>query len=311
MIMKVSIITATYNRGYCLDRLYKSLLLQNFKNFEWVVVDDGSEDNTADIIENFIGEKPFFEIKYLKVKNGGKHRAINRGMYLLSGELTLILDSDDWLSNDALDKIIYYESTIKNKKEYAGVYGLKVYPNKEVVGSTFCGSFLDCTYLERNKHNIHGDKCEVYYTAILKKFPFPEFPNEKFCTECLVWDLIAANGYKIRFFNEKIHFCDYLDDGLTKQGNLLYARNPKQYGLFVYHSYHFKKQSKFYASIKIYEYYLYEKKQLTFDAICENLHLNKFFVRFWISFQFILDWFRKFLRRPTIKNNVLKDLGSR
>lgn len=274
--MRITVFTPTYNRAYTLPRLYESLKVQTFHDFEWVIVDDGSTDNTTEVVNGFIQGSPFFEIKYRKTENGGKHRAINRGMDMVSGELFLMMDSDDWLREDALEWIDRIENTIpvNQKHQFAGVYGLKCYADGSVIGSTFEGRTLDITYFERGKYGVAGDKAEVYYTKYMRQFPFPEYDGENFCTECLVWDQIAALGLKLRYFNEGIYFCEYLEDGLTHREKKLYAENPKQYGRYVHNNYVYRKQKRFHAMIKIYEYYLYEKERLSFREIVENLDLG-------------------------------------
>lgn len=116
--MKITVFTPTYNRGYCLERLFKSLLDQTFKDFEWLIIDDGSTDNTEKLVENFQKSCKDFPIIYKKTENGGKHRAINRGMSLVNGEMILFMDSDDWLRKDALEWIIKIdESTITSENQ--------------------------------------------------------------------------------------------------------------------------------------------------------------------------------------------------
>lgn len=309
--MRITVFTPTYNRAYSLPRLYESLKAQTFHDFEWVIVDDGSADNTEEVVNGFISDKPFFAIKYKKTENGGKHRAINRGMELVDGELFLVMDSDDWLREDALEWIDKVEMSIPQdqKKEFGGVYGLRVHTDGSIIGSTFVGDTLDATYFERGKYSISGDKAEVYYSRLMRKYPFPEFKGEKFCTECLVWDQIAAEGLKLRFFNEGIYFCEYLEDGLTHAGNMLYARNPKQYGMYVHNNWVYRKQDRFHAMIKIYEYYLYEKESLSLSEIITNLNLPKRIVVMSIVIQWSVDIIRRcFHNNQTVKRSVYVDL---
>lgn len=297
--MRITVFTPTYNRAYTLPRLYESLKAQTFHDFEWVIVDDGSTDNTTEVVDGFLRESPFFEIKYRKTENGGKHRAINRGMDMVSGELFLMMDSDDWLREDALEWIDRIENTIpvNQKHQFAGIYGLRCHADGSIIGSTFEGRTLDITYFERGKHGISGDKAEVYYAKYMRQFPFPEYDGEKFCTECLVWDQIAALGLKLRHFNEGIYFCEYLEDGLTKREKKLYAENPKQYGQYVHNIFVFQKQDRLHAMIKIYEYYLYEKEKMSFREIVENLGLGMPVVVLALLIQTALDVARGILHR--------------
>ena len=117
---------------------------------------------------------------------------------------------------NSIEKIHSLFEEIKNFSGYAGIAGLKLHGDGTLVGSTFDKEFIDCTSLERTKYRILGDKAEVFYTEILKKYPFPVFDNENFLTEEIVWNRIANDGYKIRWFNEGLYFCEYLEGGLSK-----------------------------------------------------------------------------------------------
>ena len=205
-LVKVTVFRPTYNSGYILNQCYKSLKKQTCKDFEWIIINDGSTDNTEDLVKDWLEEKNGFKIKYIKTKNGGKHRAINKALDLAEGYLFFILESDDYLTEDAIDKVIKAEETIKNNKEhYAGIAMAKGYSKQEIVGTTFNGNYIDATSIERKKYNINGDKAEVFYTDILRKNKFPEFEGENFVTEALVWNRIARQGYKIRWFQDIIY----------------------------------------------------------------------------------------------------------
>ena len=300
--MKISVLTPTYNRGYCLPRLFDSLLVQTYSNFEWIVVDDGSTDDTFNIIEDMVKRAPF-PVKYKKTKNGGKHRAINSGIELVDGKMILFLDSDDWLREDALEWIIRIEASIpgEEKHRYAGVQGLRCHTNGVIIGSTFVGDILDSTTINRKYFGIRGDKAEVYYTYLIKKYPFPEFEGEKFATERLVWNQIAADGKKVRYFNEAIYYCEYLPDGLTFPGNSLYARNPRQWGLAIHQDYIYKDMNWYYTTVQVYIYYLWEKDVLSIKEMSRYLHFSKWFVLTSIGLQKILEPLRRITTGRTIE----------
>ncbi len=275
--MKITVFTPTYNRGYCLERLFKSLLDQTFHDFEWIIIDDGSTDNTEELVASFQKSCRDFSIIYKKTENGGKHRAINRGMNLVKGEMILFMDSDDWLRKDALERIAKIDDSIpRNEKEkYAGVQGLRVHTDGELIGKTFSGSkYVDCTTLERGNYNIYGDKAEVYYTKVISDYPFPEIEGEKFVTERLVWNKMAYDGYKVRYFNEGIYYCEYLDDGLTHGGNILYAKNPIQWAMAIRQDYEYGLMNRYNTSIQLYIYYLYEKKHISVKKMVKNLKIS-------------------------------------
>ena len=264
--MRFTIFTPTYNRRYIIEKLYKSLKEQIFKDFEWIVIDDGSTDNTEELFSSFLVEDNFFKITYKKVENGGKHRAINKGVQMAQGELFYIVDSDDYLPEDALSIIDEVEKTIplEQKNEFAGVCGVKAFSKDKIIGTTFEGDFLDITQLERSKYKIEGDKAEVFYTHILKKYPFPEFIGENFITECVVWDKIAFDGYKLRFFNKSVYYADYLPDGLTHNSSKIFINNPKGWGLYIYQCVKHKKIIGMAKWTEIRRYYLSLKNKLKF-----------------------------------------------
>ena len=218
----ISILTPTYNRGKLLLPLYDSLKNLTFKDFEWLIVDDGSEDDTEQYALSWIAhniENAEFPIRYIKKSNGGKHTAINRGVREASGELILILDSDDTLPEDSLATIAQYYEQCKGYKDCAGVCGLMAHHDGQLIGTGFpkepmYESALQFRYAE--KGNVTGDLLEVYKTSVMREFPFPEIENEKFCPESLVWNRIA-NKYKLFCFNKVIYYRDYLDGGLTSK----------------------------------------------------------------------------------------------
>jgi glycosyltransferase involved in cell wall biosynthesis len=224
--MDITVFTPTYNRAYRLKKLYQSLAEQTFKNFEWVIIDDGSIDETEDIVSSFQLENNI-QIQYIKQENGGKHRAINKGLEFAKGALFFIVDSDDRLPFNALEIIIRNYDQIKNNTNVAGVVGRKAYFDKQKVGSQdkFDSLITDALSI-RYKENLQGDLAEVFKTEILKTFVFPEISNEKFCPEALIWNRIAQK-YKLLYFDESIYECEYLEDGLTAKITKIRMQSPK------------------------------------------------------------------------------------
>jgi len=280
--MKVSVFTPTYNRAYIIESLYSSLKRQTNMDFEWIIIDDGSTDDTEELFKRITSERNNFDVKYQKVSNGGKHRAINEGVLLAKGDLFFIVDSDDYLTDDAIEKIIEVEDSIPNdqKKFFAGVCGEKGFSVEKSVGNTFEHEYLDITSLEREKYNITGDKAEVFYTDVLRKYPFPEFEGENFVTECVVWDRIAHDGLKLRFFNDIIYICDYLPDGLTAHYRDLYKKNPASYGLYIYQCGAFGKTYGVEKWKEYYKYYYTFIDKIGLMHIAKNLHYNP--IALWI-----------------------------
>lgn len=225
----ITIFTPTYNRAYILENLYNSLKGQSCKDFEWIVIDDGSTDNTSELLKKWESDDKGFDMIHYTVENGGKHRAINKAVRIAHSNAFFIVDSDDHLLPDAVEKADKWFSTIADDDEFAGISGLKGYSPGSPVGGfgSFSGEYVDATNLQRYLYNLNDDKAEIYKTEILKKYPFPEFEGETFVPEPVVWDHIARDGYKLRWYNEVIYICDYLEDGLTASGNRKFMNNPK------------------------------------------------------------------------------------
>ncbi len=226
----VTICTPTYNRASLLPDLYDSLKMQTSFAFEWVIVDDGSTDNTQELIREWMNEDLEFKMNYIKKKNGGKHTAVNEGVRHAMGKYFIIVDSDDYLAKDAI-KIICREFAKLPSGQYAGVGFNRIFEDGVIVGSTFDREYVDCTSLMRKKYHIAGDKAEVFFTKLIQKYPFPVFPGEKFLTEAIVWNRIANDGYKIRWINQGLYICRYQPDGLSMNSNINLAF--KGYTLFI------------------------------------------------------------------------------
>lgn len=227
----VSVITPTYNRAYTLSQAYESLKRQTCKDFYWLVVDDGSIDNTQEVIENFKKDN-IVEIEYIKQENGGKHRALNNAIQHADSKLIVSLDSDDFLVDDAIEKVLDLYNGVKSFDGICGFSFLKLYKNMEVIGDKFPKDYYISNHIECRFNNlISGDKAEVYLTEVLKKFPFPEFDGEKFLTEAIVWNRIGRE-YNTIYVNEPLIVCEYLADGISSKEALLSARNPQGMALY-------------------------------------------------------------------------------
>lgn len=272
---KVTVFTPAYNRAYTLNQLFESLKQQTVYDFEWLIIDDGSTDNTFALIESFQNNQ-LFDIRYYRQENSGKHVAINNGVDLAEGELFFIVDSDDYLTDDAIEKIISWSSTLPSDDDYAGISGNRGYSVNELIGTTFSGEYIDATALEREKYSITGDKAEVFFTHVLRKYKFPVFENEKFMTENVVWYAIAADGYKIRWFNEIIYITEYLPDGLTHKYNKLLATNPKGFAVSVNQKIRLFNLSKKQIYAEYFNYYQTAKESIGFRQASNNLGITTF-----------------------------------
>ena len=224
--MKLTVFTPLYNRAHLLSRIFESLCKQTYKDFEWVIVDDGSSDNSKEVIDHIKKSKDVFPIHYLYQQNGGKHRAINRGVKEAKGELFLILDSDDSLPPIAIETISRYYQQIIDDVSFGGVAGFMAHHNGTIIGKCSTKGVVDANSLDyRYQYGAIGDMCEVFKTSVLKEFPFPEIECEKFVPEVLVWNRIAQR-YKLRWFQEVIYYRDYLEGGLTDKIIKIRMKSP-------------------------------------------------------------------------------------
>ena len=213
----LTILTPSYNREKELSRLYDSLKKQTCKKFEWLVVDDGSTDKTAATVRKWEKEGSVC-IHCIKKENGGKHTALNTGISKINSELTFIVDSDDWLPENAVEIILRYHEKWKDTDGLCGYSFLRFYPDGNVNEAFFPVNECIDTYVNaRINGHIGGDKAEVFFTDILKRYPFPVFGKEKFLPEDLVW-VKMSGPYKMLHVNECVYIGDYLADGLTRIG---------------------------------------------------------------------------------------------
>lgn len=220
----ITVFTSTYNRRQTLERLYQSLCGQTSFEFEWLVVDDGSTDDTRDFIESL---RPVnFRIRYRYQEHGGKHRAINRGSRLAKGEWFFIVDSDDYITPHAIETLNKYLTGIEGNAVFCGVTALKIDLNGNIIESPCTYTILDTDFISyRTKYKMAGDRAEVIRTSIMRDFPFPEIEGEKFCTEAVVWNRIAQR-YLSRYINEKIYVCEYLPEGLSNNYEKIMNESP-------------------------------------------------------------------------------------
>ncbi|QUB80812.1 glycosyltransferase family 2 protein [Prevotella jejuni] len=229
----ITVFTPTYNRGNLLNRLYQSLCRQNYKEFEWIIVDDGSLDDTSSIVNIIQDKHPCgdFSILYYKKENGGKHTAVNTGVQKAHGDLFFIADSDDILPPNALQTVAEVWEQTKYDNSIGGICGFDGDINDgSLIGTGFpkevhllnieLSNHINIGYIDattrdvRFKLKVDGDMKEVFRTSVLREFPFPEIKGERFCPEVLVWNRIASK-YKLRHINKIIYLVEYQKDGIT------------------------------------------------------------------------------------------------
>ena len=220
--MIFTVFTPTFNRAHTLHRVFTSLCAQTFTDFEWLVVDDGSEDNTEALIMRWKQEAPF-PVRYKKQSNSGKHIAINQGVVLAKGELFIIADSDDEFLPDALQ--IFYDEWMRiephDRKNFTGVTGLCINSDNQIIGDKFPKDVFDSTPADTYYyHGIVGEKWGFHRASVLAEFPFPENTITSFYPEGLVWNRIGRK-YLTRYINRPVRL--YFSDS----GNQLTSRSIK------------------------------------------------------------------------------------
>lgn len=230
--LSVTVFTPVYNRKNLIGNLYQSLLSQTYKNFEWIIVDDGSTDDIDEIIKSYQNEDRIL-IRFIKQENGGKHRAINNGVLHAKGELFYIVDSDDYLTKDSIERIVFHYQYIKNNDKFAGVCGMKCFPDGSRIGKEVTWKILKDSWINYwIIKNIKGDVAFVFKTSVLRNYLFDDIPGEKFCAESLVLNRIGKN-YLMLFFNEKIYIAEYLSDGLSVS-SIKNRMNSPNYAMRIY-----------------------------------------------------------------------------
>ncbi len=234
---KITVFTPTYNRAYILDALYRSLRRQTFRDFEWIVLDDGSTDDTGRLVRSWAETETGFPIRYERRPNGGKCRAVNRGLDLARGELFFVMDSDDYLTDDALERAARWADTVADDPAFAGVAGNRGTTETETPNTPLGAPYRDVSPLARypgySDIHIDGERAGVWFTAVHRRYRYPEFDGETFLTPAVVWNRMARDGLKVRVFDEIIWVCRYRADGLTAQGSMRFIQNPRGHGLWL------------------------------------------------------------------------------
>lgn len=267
----ITVFTPTCNRAYCIEAMYQSLRRQTCKNFEWIVVDDGSTDNTSQLFDQWVREEKEFNIVYIKTQNRGKMSAVNKGIQIASAPFFFIADSDDYLTDDAIELIISWAQDIKNDNGFAGVSGLRKIKTVDVKHDF---DYIDATNLERRKYNLTMDMAECYKTDVLRKYPAPEIEGERYLSPSIVWNKIAKDGYKIRWHNRVIYIAEYRDDGLTVSGVEKFKKNPIGWGKLIQLNTQCKNDEG-YTEFQYYLYYKEMKEYLSIEHICKNLEIDR------------------------------------
>lgn len=228
----LTVFTPAYNRAHTLARTYESLLRQDCKDFIWLVIDDGSNDNTAKIVKKWQAKDNGFEIRYIYKENGGMHTAHNTAYENIDTELNVCIDSDDQMAEGATKKIVEKWNQVRNKG-YAGLIGLDADMNSgKIIGSGFPAGMTETTLAGYYSKGGSGDKKLVYRTDIIKKYPpYPVFEGEKYIALAYKYRLIDQD-YKMAVLNEILCDVEYQADGSSMNMLNQYYRNPKGFAFW-------------------------------------------------------------------------------
>ena len=228
----LTVFTPAYNRAHTLPRTYDSLRHQSCKDFIWLIVDDGSTDETRKLVEQWQREEHAFQIDYIYKENGGMHTAHNVAYEHIHTELNVCIDSDDRMAEDAVLKIKLAWNQIKNE-DYAGLIGLDADMNSgEIIGKGFVNDLQDTTLCEYYARGGAGDKKLVYRTDVINSVPpYPIFANEKYVALAYKYRLIDQN-YRLAVINEVLCEVEYQHDGSSMNMFRQYVRNPKGFAFW-------------------------------------------------------------------------------
>ncbi|NER15578.1 glycosyltransferase family 2 protein [Spongiivirga citrea] len=223
----LTVFTPTYNRAYCLDKCYESLIRQTSDDFLWLIIDDGSTDNTKELVKTWI-EDDKIQIKYHYQENQGMHGGHNAAYRLVDTTLNVCIDSDDFMPDNGVEKILQSWSLIKDKSEYAGIVGLDADPSGTIIGTKMPNDLKETTLYDiYNKYKVKGDKKLVLRTEVVKKYPpYPIFEGERFVPLGYLY-LLIDQDYNLFPVNDVFCIVEYMEDGSTRNILKQYRRHPR------------------------------------------------------------------------------------
>lgn len=226
----LTIFTPAYNRAHTIGRTYQSLLRQTCKDFEWLVIDDGSTDNTRELIETWIADN-VIPIRYIYQENQGMHGAHNTAYRNITTELNTCIDSDDFMPDDAVEKIITVWKA-KGSNKYAGIIGLDQTEDGGIIGTRFPTGLQETTVQDFYAKGGCGDKKMVYRTDVINSYPeYPLFEGERYVSLSYKYMLIDQD-YKLLVLDEPLVTVEYQLDGSSYNMYRQYWRNPKGFSFF-------------------------------------------------------------------------------
>ncbi|MGG0178005.1 glycosyltransferase family 2 protein [Gottfriedia acidiceleris] len=227
---KLTVFTPTFNRAYCLHKCYESLKNQTCKEFIWLIIDDGSTDNTKELVEGWIEENKI-EIMYYWQKNQGMHGAHNAAYQKIVTELNVCIDSDDYMPLEAVEKIIEYWNQFGNDN-VSGIIGLDAYSDGKIIGTKLPVNRKQSRLFDLyNKFGVTGDKKLVYRTELTKEFPYPLFKNERYVGLAYKYHMLDKQ-YEMLLMNEILCYVEYLADGSSLNMLSQYIKNPNGFAFY-------------------------------------------------------------------------------
>ena len=227
----LTVFTPAYNRAYSLPRTYESLCTQDCKRFIWLIVDDGSTDDTAELVKQWQQRDNGFEIRYVYKENGGMHTAHNTAYENLDTELNVCIDSDDMMAPGAVRAILEKWEQVRDA-DYAGIIALDGDMNGNVLGSGFPEQLSETTVSGYYAAGGRGDKKLIYRTEIIKAYPeYPVFEGEKYVSLSYKYRLIDQD-YKMAVLNTIVCNVEYQADGSSLNMFRQYVKNPKGFAFW-------------------------------------------------------------------------------
>lgn len=228
--MTLTVFTPAYNRAHTIGRTYESLCRQTCKDFEWLVVDDGSTDNTKELVEGWIKENKI-PIRYIYQQNQGMHGAHNTAYANITTELNTCIDSDDFMPDDAVENIVSFWKENGSDK-YAGIIGLDQMESGEIIGTDFPDDIVETTLQDFYLKGGKGDKKLVYRTDVITKYPpYPLFEGERYVGLAYKYMLIDQD-YTLLTLNKPLVTVEYQADGSSYNMFKQYWRNPKGFAFY-------------------------------------------------------------------------------
>ena len=227
---QLTIFTPTYNRAFCLHECYESLLKQSSKDFIWLIIDDGSTDETKDMVMGWKNDN-LIPIQYKWQENQGMHGAHNTAYDLIETELNVCIDSDDYLAEDAVKKILTFWNQHGND-EVSGIVALDADAEGQLIGTRLPENIRKSTLFDLyDKHDVIGDKKLIYRTVLTKKYPYPIFTNEKYVGLAYKYYRLDIH-YELLLMNEIVCHVEYLPEGSSNNMFHQYLHNPQGFSFY-------------------------------------------------------------------------------